>query len=191
MTIRELRKELKRKLNSLNLLGLDEIADYYTAEWVAFEELYREGTVRNFSNDFLANANHYQRYTREYENLSILQTLDLHSISATKKVARDMMAMFLNVDGWLHDRNRKREKETIESVEVAEETTAPEAEQTVEAAEQETELNTEIEAEQTEVEETAETETEEIEMRCVPYNYLGLKGYVSIEDKQIVNEDTS
>ena len=34
-----------------------------------------------------------------------------------------------------------------------------------------------------------EAETAEIESRCVPYNYLGLRGYVSIEDKQIVNED--
>jgi hypothetical protein len=34
-----------------------------------------------------------------------------------------------------------------------------------------------------------ETETAEIERRCVPYHDWGLSGYVSIEDKQIVNED--
>ena len=45
---------------------------------------------------------------------------------------------------------KEQTEETVESVEVAEEATAPEAEQTVEAAEQETELNTEVETEQTE-----------------------------------------
>lgn len=147
MTIRELRKEFKKKINSLkNLWGLDELAEFFVTEWAAYEELYREGTVKRFSNEFLGRANHYQFYRQAHKNLSILQTYDLHSISATKKVTRDMMAMFLNVGDWSCGYIREGGK----YVEVEEETTAPEAEQTAETAEQKTELDTEVEAEQTE-----------------------------------------
>lgn len=97
MTIKEIRKEFTRRVEFSKLANTG-LESFYESEWRAFEELYSEGTVTRFSSDFLAFANGFQTAMSEYENLHILQTLDLHRISATKKVARAMMMRWLNID---------------------------------------------------------------------------------------------
>ena len=61
---------------------------------------------------------------------------------------------------------KEQTEETVESVEVAEETTAPEAEQTAETAEHETELNTEVETEQTENNAESVSETYGVDVKA-------------------------
>lgn len=97
MTIKEIRKEFARRVEFSKLANLG-LENFYENEWKAFEELYSKGTVTRFSSDFLAFANGFQTTMNEYENLHILQTLDLHRISATKKVARAMMMRWLNIE---------------------------------------------------------------------------------------------
>lgn len=96
MTIKEIRNEMKRRLEfSKNAkTGLE---SYLKREWESFEELYKHGTVSDFSNDFLGFANGFQTTMCEYDGLHILQTLDLHRISASKKVAKAMMMRWLNI----------------------------------------------------------------------------------------------
>lgn len=96
MTIKELRNAYKRNVEFSKMAGTG-LESYIESEWRAFEDLYKEGTITNFSSDFLARANGFQTTTGEYENLHILQTLDLHRISASKAVTRAMMQRFLNV----------------------------------------------------------------------------------------------
>ena len=97
MTIKEIRKEFKRSVEFSKRIG-NGLESYIESEWRAFEELYTQGTITNFSSDFLARTNGFQTNTGEYENLHIFQTLDLHRISATKAVTRAMMQKFLNID---------------------------------------------------------------------------------------------
>lgn len=96
MTIKEIRNEFAKRVefSKFAKTGLD---SYYETEWRSFEELYKNGTVTNFSTDFLAFANGYQTTTGEFDNLSILQTYDLHRITATKKIARAMMMRWLGI----------------------------------------------------------------------------------------------
>lgn len=97
MTIKEIRNEFAKKVEFSKLANTG-LEGYYESEWRSFEELYTNGTVTNFSSDFLAFANGYQTTTGEYDNLSILQTFDLHRVTATKKIARAMMMRWLNID---------------------------------------------------------------------------------------------
>lgn len=96
MTIKEIRNEFAKRVE-FSKLAKTGLESYYATEWRSFEELYTNGTVTNFSDDFLAFANGYQTTNSEYDNLSILQTYDLHRITATKKIARAMMMRWLNI----------------------------------------------------------------------------------------------
>ena len=96
MTIKELRKEMDERIRFAKLAntGLDE---YYSEIKRTFDDLYDNGTITYFSNDFLAFANGYQTRNNDYENLHILQTYDLHRINANRLVVRRMMKDFLNI----------------------------------------------------------------------------------------------
>lgn len=94
MTIVELRKEMDNKIRFAELANTG-LKDYYVSAKETFNELYDNGTVTNFSNDFLAFANGFQVRNGEYERLHILQTYDLHRITANRIVVRRMMSEFL------------------------------------------------------------------------------------------------
>ena len=94
MTIVELRKEMDSRIRFAELANTG-LRDYYVSVKETFNELYDNGTITNFSNDFLAFANGYQVINGEYERLHILQTYDLHRITANRTVVRRMMREFL------------------------------------------------------------------------------------------------
>lgn len=97
MTIKEIRNEFKRRIE-FSILANTGLADFYKAELSTFEDLYQNGTTTTFTSDFLAFANGYQIKTGNYDELHILQTLDLHRISAPRKVVRKMMENFLGIE---------------------------------------------------------------------------------------------
>lgn len=93
-TMKEIRAAFKESIRFSEAV-LPELADYKKDMLRTFEELRKEGYVKNFSVDFLRFANGYQANTQEYDNLHIHQTYDLWSISASKAVVKDMMIVFL------------------------------------------------------------------------------------------------
>lgn len=97
MTIKEIRNEFKRRIE-FSVRANTGLEDYYKTELKTFEDLYQNGTITAFTNDFLAFANGYQINTGNYDELHILQTLDLHRISAPRKVVRKMMENFLGIE---------------------------------------------------------------------------------------------
>lgn len=91
MTMTEMRKAYKSKRDfAANTPGLEGLVWYYDSMKQTLETLWKEGTTTNFDNDFLKIANGYQISKQEYEGLHILQTLDLHRITATKAVVKEL-----------------------------------------------------------------------------------------------------
>lgn len=122
MTMKEIRKEVKKHIERVRKYDI-EFAEMDTCTMGIFETLYKDGVVRNFDNHFLAFANSFQRKHGYYSNgFSILQTLDLHTIYATKKQTREMICDYFHL---LHS-----DTETVDSPESdtkAEETSSSEA----------------------------------------------------------------
>lgn len=79
-----------------NTPGLENLVWYYDSVKKTLETLWNEGTVTEFDNDFLKVANGYQISTGDYEGIQILQTLDLHRITATKSVVKELAGRFFN-----------------------------------------------------------------------------------------------
>lgn len=94
MTIKQIREKFKEHIKFSKMV-IPELVDYQQDMQRTFEELWRYGTVEDFSDDFLKFANGYQINTGDYSDLHILQTLDLRRISATKAVVKDMMITYL------------------------------------------------------------------------------------------------
>lgn len=92
MTLKEIRTEVKNKIKRYTEMG--------ELEWVndvkyisnVFEELYKEGTIVHFLVEVLRIANHFAIIE---EDVTVLQTYDLHRIIATKKAAKEMYSMWL------------------------------------------------------------------------------------------------
>lgn len=93
MKIREIRKEFKERIRFAEAV-IPELVDYHKSMLRTFEELWKNGTTTNFDNDFLRFANGYQINTGDYEGLHIMQTLDLHRITASKKTVEEMATAF-------------------------------------------------------------------------------------------------
>lgn len=85
MTMKEMRETIKGKVEFAKLTGLDDLVTYYESTKQTLETLWRDGYTENFDDDFLKAANGYQINTSDYEDVHIAQSLDLHSITATKK----------------------------------------------------------------------------------------------------------
>jgi hypothetical protein len=96
MTMKEMRETIKRHIEFAKQTGLDGLVPYYESTKQTLEALWREGYTRNFDNDFLKAANGYQCNTGDYEDVHIAQTLDLHSITATKKGVKALADFILN-----------------------------------------------------------------------------------------------
>jgi hypothetical protein len=94
MTIREIRKEFKERIRFSKMV-LPELVEYHENMQRTFEDLWKNGTTQSFSNEFLRFANGYQINTGDYENLHILQTLDLRRITANHKAVKGMMEAYL------------------------------------------------------------------------------------------------
>ena len=123
MNMKEIRKEVKKHIERVRKYDID-FAEMDTCTMGIFETLYKDGVVRNFDNHFLAFANAFQRSHGYYGNgFSILQTLDLHAIYATKKQAREMICEYFHLS------------ETVESAETAESAESAETAETAESAE--------------------------------------------------------
>lgn len=89
MTMREIRKEVKRMIAFSKANGNADLVDYYKSMCEQFEELYKNLSISNFTSDFLKMANGYQINTGNYDTFHIAQTHDLHTISCdSKKEAR-------------------------------------------------------------------------------------------------------
>lgn len=105
MTIKELREEYKRKIcfNRLFNRNNTELADLYESEmkrdWATLEELYKESVVHQFSHEILALANGIANTAPDYSHngITVLQTLDLHAIYASKKFAKELMMAYLHI----------------------------------------------------------------------------------------------
>lgn len=91
----EMRKAYKSKRDfAASIQGLEELVWYYDSVRKTLETLWKEGTATDFDTDFLKVANGYQINTQDYENIQILQTLDLHRITATKAVVKELAERF-------------------------------------------------------------------------------------------------
>lgn len=105
MTIKELREEYKRKISFNRTFNRNnvELADFYETElkrdWEALEELYKENAVHQFSDEILALANGIANFAPDYSHngITVLQTLDLHAIYASKKFAKELMMAYLHI----------------------------------------------------------------------------------------------
>lgn len=96
MTIKELKREYKRRLEFSARVNPSEVMQmYYETMFHSFMEIYNEGFTRNFDMDFERFVRGYQNTQCEYDNLHILTTLDLHSISASRAVVRKMLEVWL------------------------------------------------------------------------------------------------
>ena len=95
MTMTEMRKAYKAaRTFAENTQGLEELAWYYDSVKRTLETLWKYGTTTDFDKDFLKVANGYQIGTGDYEGIQILQTLDLHRITATKNVVKELAERF-------------------------------------------------------------------------------------------------
>lgn len=94
MTMKQIREKFKERIRFSEMVN-PELVDYQKDIQRTFEDLWRYGTVEDFSDDFLRFVNGYQINTGDYNDLHILQTLDLRRITATKAVVKDMMATYL------------------------------------------------------------------------------------------------
>lgn len=95
MTMTEIRKSFKNQIETSRRFNNEIIEEYITSMLNTFEDLYKNGTTVDFDDEFLRFANGFQTTSGEYENLTILQTFDLHRINATKKVVKEMMIRFI------------------------------------------------------------------------------------------------
>ena len=97
MTMTEMRKAYKANRSfAANTPGLESLVWYYDSVKDTLETLWKNGTTTEFGNDFLKVANGYQVRTQDYEGIKILQTLDLHRITATKAVVKELAECFFN-----------------------------------------------------------------------------------------------
>lgn len=84
MGIAEIRKSLKKDIQFDTALGGGYLAPYFQEILDTINELWKEGYIRNFSDDILRLLNGYQINTGDYDGCHISQTLDLHSVEMTK-----------------------------------------------------------------------------------------------------------
>lgn len=97
MTMTEMRKAYKaNRTFAANTPGLESLVWYYDSVKDTLETLWKAGTTTKFDNDFLKVANGYQISTGDYEGIQILQTLDLHRITASKNVVKELAERFFN-----------------------------------------------------------------------------------------------
>lgn len=95
MTMTEMRKAYKSKRDfAARIQGLEGLVWYYDSTKRTLETLWKEGATTEFTNDFLKVANGYQISTGDYEGIHINQTYNLHSITATKQVVKELAERF-------------------------------------------------------------------------------------------------
>lgn len=96
MTIKEIKEEFARKSKAYREREWDDMADWMDDISASIKKLLKDGHVSDFSNDFLRYANGFQNAQGFYGEFSIYQTLDLHSISATKRAAKAFAEYIIN-----------------------------------------------------------------------------------------------
>ncbi len=97
MTMKEIRKAVQKEIERVRKFDVD-FAEMEIQTMEVFEKLYTDGVVRKFDNSFLAFANSFQRkYNHFNDGFTVLQTLDLHAIYATKKQAREMICEYFHL----------------------------------------------------------------------------------------------
>lgn len=84
MGITEIRKSLKKRIQFDEVACGGYLAPYFQEILDTINELWKEGYIRNFSDDILRLLNGYQINTGDYDGCHILQTLDLRSVEMTK-----------------------------------------------------------------------------------------------------------
>ena len=95
MTIKEIKKEFKNRRNFAKTIDAA-LVEYFDTMLNTFDDLYKNGYITTFDNDFLRFVNGYQINTGNYDTLHINQTFDLRSIKADKKTVKNMMITFLD-----------------------------------------------------------------------------------------------
>ena len=94
MTMKEFRKKIREQKESALRLGID-LAGWYDEIKYVIETLWKDGFVDQYSRDILKLANGFQISTGNYETFHILQTYDLHSITADKKATKEFAEFLL------------------------------------------------------------------------------------------------
>ena len=90
MTMKEMHAIAKHRIHYYKTSGLEELVPYVECEERTLVELWKYGTITNFTQNFLAYANGYQIRTGDYENIHIAACYDLHTISANRKAVREL-----------------------------------------------------------------------------------------------------
>lgn len=97
MTMTEIKKEFNKQKRFCKQSGLKELVSWYDEEMSFINELYTEGFAKYFTNDILRIANGYAINTGD-ENFSVITTLDLRIIIATKTSARKFAEYMLRTE---------------------------------------------------------------------------------------------
>lgn len=112
MTIKELRKMFTKRVEHLCEPSLK---GYYEVCWGALETLYEVGELNVRKNyyipDEIMSLAHAYESGRKIKGFTVVQSLDLMYIYATKKQARDLMGMFLGIET---EQTAKPEPEQLE-----------------------------------------------------------------------------
>lgn len=88
MTMTEIKKEFNKQKRFCKRSGLEELVSWYDEEMSFINELYTEGFVdEHFTDEILRIARGYVVNTGD-EDFSVIATLDLRIITATKASAR-------------------------------------------------------------------------------------------------------
>lgn len=95
MTMQEIRKAFTAQREFNKKVGLADLNGYSKQMQAEIELLWKEGHIAIASDELLAYANGYQISTGDYENIHILQTYGLKSITATKEVTREIAKAIL------------------------------------------------------------------------------------------------
>lgn len=85
MTMKAFREEISRKTSPNALYTSENLVNFYREISRVIETLWKNGYVTEFSTDILREANGFVNCGGD---LRIMQTLDLHSITADKKATK-------------------------------------------------------------------------------------------------------
>ena len=96
MTMAEIRKGFKERREYYKRTGLDELIDFNKHMQDEVETLYKNGFIRNCSDDFISYCNGYQIKTCDYETCHIYSAFDMRSVEASKNTAREIAEFILN-----------------------------------------------------------------------------------------------
>lgn len=91
MTMTEIRKELNnRAWVAAHTPGIESLAEFHKDVLNTLEKLWKDGYVNDYSDDFRKYAYGYQINSQNYDTFHIVDTLDLHTITATKAAVKEL-----------------------------------------------------------------------------------------------------